>query len=66
MTIELIIQMIGSVGFPIAVSLACFWYINKQTTTHKEELQKVTDALNNNTLVIQRLSDQLGGMKYDH
>lgn len=66
MTIELIIQMIGSVGFPIAVCLACFWYINRQTSTHKEELQKVTDALNNNTLVIQRLSDQLGGMKHDH
>lgn len=55
-----IIQIISNVGFPIAVCLICFWYVNKLTETHKEEVNKLTDALNNNTLVMQKLCDKLG------
>ena len=55
-----ITQIISSVGFPIAACLVCFWYVNKLTETHKEEVNKLTDALNNNTLVMQKLCDKLG------
>ena len=55
-----IIQIISGVGFPIAACLICFWYVNKLTDTHKEEVNKLTDALNNNTLVMQKLCDKLG------
>ena len=55
-----IIQIISGVGFPIAACLICFWYVNKLTETHKEEVNKLTDALNNNTLVMQKLCDKLG------
>ena len=55
-----IIQIISNVGFPIAVCLICFWYVNKLTETHKEEVNKLTDALNNNTLVMQKLCDRMG------
>lgn len=55
-----ITQIISSVGFPIAACLICFWYVNKLTETHKEEVNKLTDALNNNTLVMQKLCDKLG------
>lgn len=55
-----VIQIISNVGFPIAVCLICFWYVNKLTETHKEEVNKLTDALNNNTLVMQKLCDKLG------
>lgn len=55
-----IIQIISGVGFPIAACLICFWYVNKLTETHKEEVNKLTDALNNNTLVMQKLCDELG------
>lgn len=55
-----IIQIISNVGFPIAVCLICFWYVNKLTETHKDEVNKLTDALNNNTLVMQKLCDKLG------
>lgn len=55
-----IIQIISGVGFPIAVCLICFWYVNKLTETHKEEVNKLTDALNNNTLVMQKLCDKMG------
>ena len=55
-----IIQIISNVGFPIAVCLICFWYVNKLTETHKDEVNKLTDALNNNTLVMQKLCDKMG------
>ena len=59
-----ITQIISSVGFPIAACLICFWYVNKLTETHKGEVNKLTDALNNNTLVMQKLCDKLGVQTY--
>lgn len=59
MDINAITQIIGSLGFPVAVCLICFWYINKQEEAHKSEVSKLTDAINNNTLIMQRLCDKL-------
>ena len=53
--------LISTVGFPIAVCLICFWYINKQQEQHKAETDKLAEALNNNTLVMQKLVDRLAG-----
>ena len=58
MDINVITQLIGSLGFPIMVAIACFWYINKQTEQHKAEIDKLTEAVNNNTLVVQKLLDK--------
>lgn len=60
MDINAIIQIISGVGFPVAVCLICFWYINKQEEEHKEEVNNLTDAINNNTLIMQKLCDKLG------
>lgn len=67
-----IVTIISSVGFPIVACLGCAWYVKYQTDSyreevkamrdeHKEEICKVTDALNNNTLALQRLVDKLDG-----
>lgn len=61
MDIQTITTVITTVGFPIAVCIICFWYINKQTETHKEETKALTDAVNNNNALLQRLLDKLGG-----
>ena len=55
-----IVQIVSSLGFLIAVCLICFWYINKLEETHRSEVQKLTDALNNNTLIMQKLCDKMG------
>lgn len=60
MSLELITSAISSLGFPIAVCIALFWHMNKQTEMHKEEIQKMTEALNNNTLAINRLEVKIG------
>lgn len=53
-------QIISTLGFPIAVCLICFWYINKREEQHKEEVNKLSEAVHNNTLVMQKLVDRLG------
>ena len=63
-------SLIAQLGFPIVICLLMMWYINKSNdkhldqimtinTQHKEEMRDVTEALNNNTLAVQRLTDYL-------
>lgn len=59
MGVQDITTIITNVGFPIAVCLICFWYINKMQEQHKAETDKLAEALNNNTLVMQKLIDNL-------
>lgn len=54
-------SIITQIGFPIAVCLICFWYIKKIQEDHKAEIDKMSEAINNNTLVMQRLLDKIGG-----
>ena len=64
------VQLISSVGFPIVACLGMGWYVKYQTDNyrqevkdmqkeHKEEIQKMSDALNNNTSALQKLCDKL-------
>lgn len=66
------IQIISSLGFPIVACLAMGWYVKYTTDSnreemremrkeHKAEVTKMTDALNNNTLAIQKLIDKMDG-----
>lgn len=70
MDVNTVTQLITSVGFPIACCIALGWYIKKKddesnaqiakmTEAHKEESKQFADALNNNTLVIQKLIDKM-------
>lgn len=58
---EIIVQLIGSLGFPIAISVYLIWYNQKLNEAHRDEMNTLRDALNNNTLAIQHLSDMLTG-----
>lgn len=52
MDIGVLTQLIGSLGFPIACVIAMFFFWNKEREDHKTEMQKMTEALNNNTLAL--------------
>ena len=62
--------LIGSLGFPIVACLGMGYYVKYQTDSyrdevkdmraeHKEEISKISEALNNNTLALQKLCDKL-------
>lgn len=59
MDVQSITTIVTTVGFPIAVCLILFWYINKIQEQHKAETDKLAEALNNNTLVMQELVGKL-------
>ena len=54
-----IIQIVGSLGFPVVMCGALFWRQVKSDEQHKEEMDKLSEALNNNTQAIIKLSDNL-------
>lgn len=67
---SVIAQLIGSLGFPIAACIYMFYSNNKERESnaaqreadrleHKAEMERMTEALNNNTIVIQKLVDTL-------
>lgn len=54
-----IITAISTVGFPIVMCLL-MWYMNdKQDARHREEVEKITEAVNNNTIAITKLVDRM-------
>ena len=66
-----ITTLVSSVGFPIVACIAMGLYIKHQndgydkqiatiTAEHKEEMLKVTEALNNNTLALEKLCERIG------
>ena len=70
------IQLISSVGFPIVACLGMGWYVKYQTDSykeevkemrkeHKEEIGKMSEALNNNTEALIKLTDKLDKEKRD-
>lgn len=58
-----IVSVISSVGFPITMTLILLWYIYDSNNKHQEEIDKMSEALNNNTIAITKLLDKLGGDK---
>lgn len=68
MSVNEILQAVGTLGFPVVCAAAMAWYvkymtdqnredINKLNEQHLQEMKEVTTALNNNTLALQKLSD---------
>lgn len=54
-----ILTAISTVGFPIVCCLGMFYYWNKETQNHREEMLALKDAIANNTTVVQQLVDRL-------
>lgn len=60
-----IVQLVSSLGFPIACCIAMFWQNNKLNESHKAEVSKLNDAINNNTIALNHIIDKLGGTNND-
>lgn len=59
MEFENLLTLIGNYAFPICCCVYLFWSSAKEREAHKEELAKVTEALQNNTLAINDLKGML-------
>jgi uridine phosphorylase len=54
-----ITTMIGSLGFPIVACIGIAWQYTKQQAQNNDTLQKMSEALNNNTLAITKLTERM-------
>ena len=61
MEVDVLTTIISNVGFPIACVIAMFYMWNKEREAHKEETDRLTEAINNNTVVMQQVLNKLGG-----
>lgn len=59
MDINTLIQLVGSLGFPIVACGALFWRMVKSGEQHKEEMSKMSEALNNNTAALVKLTEKI-------
>lgn len=59
MEFEQILTLIGSYCFPIVACIVVFWKSWKDQELHKAEMDKMSEAINNNTLVLTKLVDRL-------
>ena len=59
MDVNSISTLISNIGVPCACLLATFYLWQKETEAHKEEMNKMTEALNNNTQAIMKLTEHI-------
>lgn len=50
-----IISLISNVGFPVAVCVALFFYMEKQNERHQNETDKLNETVQSNTKVLTEL-----------
>lgn len=55
MDFNVVIQTFQTVGFPIGMCLILMAYIYKMGERHKEEIDKMSDAVENNTIALTKL-----------
>ena len=60
MEIDVLLQAIATLGFPIVMCVALLYEIKDMTAKHQEESKLFSDSMNKNTLVLQKLCDVLG------
>lgn len=50
-----IVSIISDVGFPVAVCIALFFYMEKQNERHQNETDKLNETVQSNTKVLTEL-----------
>ena len=59
MDVNTVMQLVTTLGFPIVCCIALFCRMIKSDENHKAEMDKLSEALNNNTLAINKLNERL-------
>ncbi len=57
MDVQVIGQLIASLGFPIVACCAMFWMVNKNEERHKDEIGDLRKTIEDNTSVLSSLKE---------
>jgi len=55
------VELINTVGFPIAMCIALFWFCHKTLQGQQELLNQFKDTIRDNTEALRKLSDKIKG-----
>lgn len=55
-----IVQVITTVGFPIAMCLLMAWYVKYVEDKHKNEIDNLRTVIEQNTIALTKLCERLG------
>lgn len=58
--VQIVSQLVSNLGFPIACVCVMFWQQNEERKNHAAESEKWVEALNRNTVAIERLCAEIG------
>lgn len=58
--VQIISQLVSNLGFPIACVCVMFWQQTEERKNHAAESEKWVEALNRNTVAIERLCAEIG------
>ena len=58
--LQIVSQLVSNLGFPIACVCVMFWQQNEERKNHAAESDKWVEALNRNTVAIERLCAEIG------
>lgn len=53
--LDVITQAIGTIGFPIVMTLIMFYFLNKEQENHKAEMNELKDVIAGNNEVLAQL-----------
>lgn len=53
-----IVEIIQTLGFPIACVVGLGFYVRELTNEHKNEVKELSKAIDNNTLIITKLYER--------
>lgn len=59
---EDIVNIVSSVGFPIAMCLLLFWKSSQQDNNYKTMIEGLTNVINDNTIINTKINDTLEKM----
>lgn len=58
-----IVTAVSSVGFPIVMCILIFYYMERESDSHKQEVDGLKDVLTELKISITQLTDKIGGGK---
>lgn len=59
MEVTEIINMVSTVGFPIAMCLMLSWYVKNSNDSYREDIRSLQQSIDNNTAVMNKIIEKL-------
>ena len=59
MEVTEIINMVSTVGFPIAMCLMLSWYVKTSNDSYREDIRSLQQSIDNNTAVMNKIIEKL-------